>query len=641
MLLGVDVGGTFTDAVVVCDGLVFSAKAPTTPGDQSSGVLAAVAAALERAGRAPADVDVFAHGMTVATNALLEGRCARTVLVATEGFADVVELGRQARRDLYRLCTAHPAPLVPPERRVEAPERTTPDGVLRALDAVGARAVAEEVAGHAPEAVAVVLLHSYRHPEHERAIGVALRERLGAEVAVSLSHEVVGTFREFERAATTEVDAALSPLLARYLDRLTAGARELGLPEPRIMQSSGGLTSAERAAGHAALTVLSGPAGGAAAAALVARRTGLGDLVCFDMGGTSCDVCVVQDGIVRESAGREVGGRPLALPMIDIHTVGAGGGSIAWRDAGGALRVGPRSAGAAPGPACYGRGGTEATVTDANVVLGRVAGPMAGGVELDAVAARDAVSALATTLGLGTVHCAEGIVRVADAEMLRALRVMTVEQGIDPRSFALLAFGGAGGLHACAIAEALEVRTIVVPRAGGVLSALGLAAADRREDEARGVLAPLRDPLGIEARAGEELAFDLRYAGQSHELTVRGVAPDAAALRAAFEAQHAERYGYADPDAEVELVTLRITRRAAGPEVALGGGAGAVVHELERDVVFAGAAVRARVLRGEPAPGTLVDGPAVVELPEATVAVAPGWAGGWDADGTLRLERGA
>jgi len=385
MLLGVDVGGTFTDAVVVCDGLVFSAKAPTTPGDQSSGVLAAVAAALERAGRAPADVDVFAHGMTVATNALLEGRCARTVLVATEGFADVVELGRQARRDLYRLCTAHPAPLVPPERRVEAPERTTPDGVLRALDAVGARAVAEEVAGHAPEAVAVVLLHSYRHPEHERAIGVALRERLGGEVAVSLSHEVVGTFREFERAATTEVDAALSPLLARYLDRLTAGARELGLPEPRIMQSSGGLTSAERAAGHAALTVLSGPAGGAAAAALVARRTGLGDLVCFDMGGTSCDVCVVQDGIVRESAGREVGGRPLALPMIDIHTVGAGGGSIAWRDAGGALRVGPRSAGAAPGPACYGRGGTEATVTDANVVLGRVAGPMAGGVELDAV----------------------------------------------------------------------------------------------------------------------------------------------------------------------------------------------------------------------------------------------------------------
>jgi N-methylhydantoinase A len=601
VLLGVDVGGTFTDAVLVAGGRVTTAKAPTTPADQSEGVVAAIDAVLARAGARAEDVEEFAHGMTVATNALLEGRAARTVLVATEGFTDLVELGRQARRDLYRLCAAHPAPLVPPELRVAAAERTTPDGVLRPLEDV--EALAERVLALEPEAVAVVLLHSYRHPEHERAIGDALA---GAGVHVSLSHDVVGTFREYERAATTEVDAALSPLLARYLRRLTERAHEAGLPEPRVMQSSGGLTSAERAAEHAALTVLSGPAGGAAAAALIARRSGVSDLLCFDMGGTSCDVCVVEDGAVRETASREVGGRPLALPMVDIHTVGAGGGSIAWRDPGGALRVGPRSAGADPGPACYGRGGTEPTVTDANVVLGRVSGALAGGVELDAGAAARAVGALGERLGLAPEKCAAGIVRVANVEMLRALRVMTVEQGIDPRGYALLAFGGAGGLHACEMADELDIATVLVPGAGGVLSALGLAAADRREDEVRSVLAP----VGTQIDAPEgDLSFDLRYAGQSHELTVRGEGD----LRESFEALHEERYGYRDPEAEVEVVTVRATRREPGPEVALG-------DEEER------ASVR---------------GPQVVALDGATVWVPDGWAGDWDGDGTLRLERSA
>src|SRR3954471_12351607 len=396
MLLGVDVGGTFTDAVLIAEGAVVTAKAPTTARDQSEGVLAAVRAALERCGRSASEVEEFAHGMTVATNALLEGDAARTALVVTEGFTDVVELRRQARRDLYRLCSAHPPPLVPPERRFAAPERCGPDGVLRALDPEGARAVTDAVAQSRPEAVAVVFLHSYRYPDHERRLGEMLRERLGSEVHLSLSHEVVGTFREYERAATTEIDAALSPLLARYLRRLLDRAGAAGLPAPRIMQSSGGLTDASRAAEHAALTVLSGPAGGAAAAALIAARTGRPDLVCFDMGGTSCDVCVVEDGAVRETAAREVAGRPLALPMGDIYTVGAGGGSIAWRDAGGALRVGPRSAGAGPGPAAYGRGGTEPTVTDANLVLGRLdASRPLSGVQLDVEAARGAVGRLA------------------------------------------------------------------------------------------------------------------------------------------------------------------------------------------------------------------------------------------------------
>ena len=621
MLLGVDVGGTFTDAVLVTDGRVVTAKAPTTPDDQSAGVLDAVRAALEHAGRPSSSVRVFAHGMTVATNALLEGRGARTVLVATEGFTDVVELGRQARRDLYRLCAAHPAPLVPPERRVAAPERMGPQGVLRALE--DPAAVAAAVAACEPEAVAVCLLHADRFPEHERL----LRDALGDAVHVSLSHEVVGTFREYERAATTEVDAALSPLLARYLRRLLERAREERLPAPAIMQSSGGLADAELAAGHAALTVLSGPAGGAAAAALIAEVSDTPDLLCFDMGGTSCDVCVVESGRVRESAGREVGGRPLALPMVDIHTVGAGGGSIAWRDAGGALRVGPRSAGAQPGPAAYGRGGTEPTVTDANVVLGLV-DSLAGGVAIDRDAAAHAVDAL------GIEDAAQGIVRVANAEMIRALRVMTVERGIDPRDFALLAFGGAGGLHAAAIAEELGITRILCPRAGGVLSALGLAAADRRVHAQRTVLGQdpraAVDELSAEALerlegAEVEVAYDCRYRGQSYELTVGDPA--------AFPDVHEERYGFREDDGAVEVVTVRVTARVPGPAVELSTGGEEPRRERRATVL----GEDTEILRGALPPGTRVGGPAVCALPESTLAVPSGWQGEVDERGTVVL----
>ena len=487
MLLGVDVGGTFTDAVLAFDGGLVTAKSPTTPEDQSEGVIAAVSAVLDKAGREASDVSEFSHGMTVATNALLEGRGARTVLIATEGFTDLIALGRQTRAELYRLCATHPAPLVGDELRFGAPERMGPDGPLRELGEHDAAELAERVAGCDPEAIAVVLLHSYRHPEHERLLGEALSKAL-PDAHVSLSHEVVGTFREYERAATTEIDAALSPLLAGYLRRLVDSAREADLPEPAIMQSNGGLIDLDAAAGHAAWTVLSGPAGGAAGAAFVARAAGTPDALCFDMGGTSCDVCVIEDGAVQERGSGEIAGRPLALPMLAIHTVGAGGGSIAWRDAGGALRVGPRSAGADPGPACYGRGGTEPTVTDANLVLGLLASdaPLAGGVELDIDAARDAVGKLADELGLDLLDCADGIRRVAGAEMIRALRVVTVQRGIDPRRFALLPFGGAGPLHATQIADELGIETIVCPRASGVLAAVGLvvsAAPPRRPAE--------------------------------------------------------------------------------------------------------------------------------------------------------------
>jgi N-methylhydantoinase A len=662
MLLGVDVGGTFTDVVLAVDGRLVTAKSPSTPDDQSEGVMAAVETALERADRAAGEVEAFAHGMTVATNALLEGRGARTALVATEGFTDIVELGRQARADLYRLCAAHPPPLVPPERRFAAGERTGPDGPLAPL--ADAEAVAGAVAEAGPEAVAVVLLHSYRHPDHERALGAAPAERIPG-VHVSLSHDVVGTFREYERAATTEVDASLSPLLAGYLRRLVERAGEAGLPPPSIMQSSGGLTDLEHAADHAAVTVLSGPAGGASGAAFVAAAAGDPDALCFDMGGTSCDVCVVDGGRVREAAGREIAGRPLALPMLDVHTVGAGGGSIAWRDPGGALRVGPQSAGAEPGPACYGRGGTEPTVTDANLLLGYLGGAdLAGGVALDREAAEAAVGALAQELGLQALECAEGIVRVANAEMTRALRVVTIERGVDPRGYALLAFGGAGPMHAAAIADELSMDRILCPPTSGVLAALGLVVGERRRDAQRSLLlsgdaltaeavgdafaelaARAREALG-EPRAPLRAAYELRYRGQAFELPVERTSdeptpPDE--LRAAFAGEFQERYGYTEEESGVELVTLRVTASVPGPDVSLERAAAGEESRpvASRPAVFGGNAVETEVWRGELAPGTRLEGPAVCELPEATLVVAPGWRGEADATGAIKLERGS
>jgi N-methylhydantoinase A len=660
MLLGVDVGGTFTDAVLAFEGRLVTAKAPTTPRDQCEGVLAAIQAALKRAGRPPSEVEEFSHGMTVATNALLEGRTARAVLIATEGFTDVVALARQDRPELYRLCASRPAPLTPSELRFGARERMTPAGALVVLTDEEARRVADRMAEAEPEAAAVVLLHSYRHPEHERSLAEALRARM-PELHVSLSHEVVGTFREFERAATTEIDAALSPLLAGYLRRLADRAREAGVPEPAVMQSNGGLIDLASAAGHAAWTVLSGPAGGAAGAAFVARAAGEPHALCFDMGGTSCDVCVVDDGEVQEQSGGEIAGRPVALPMLAVHTVGAGGGSIAWRDPGGALRVGPQSAGAEPGPACYGRGGTEPTVTDANVLLGYLSSdaPLAGGVELHHDAAAEAVGSLARKLGIDPLACAEGIRRVAGAEMIRALRVVTVERGVDPRHYALLAFGGAGPLHAAQIADELGIGTILCPRASGVLAALGLVVSQRRRDVQRSVLWS-GDELGAEAIASAvaELAaqaqralgepdadiaatYELRYRGQSFELAIRA-APDASAeqLRERFESAHEDRYGYRDPDQALELVTIRVTATTPGADAPLAGsGQGAEPERSTRRATFQGKAVEFDVLRGSPAPGAEILGPAIVELPESTVLVPGHWAGVVDGTGTVRLRR--
>src|ERR1035437_1746607 len=660
MLLGVDVGGTFTDAVLAVDGRLMTAKAPTTPSDQSEGVMAAIEAALQRAGRDAQVIERFSHGMTVATNALLEGHGARTAFVATEGFTDLIALGRQNRPELYRLCVSRPAPLTEPELRFGAPERMTPDGTLRELSADDAARLAGELAALKPEAVAVALLHSYRHPAHERALAQAIAAELPG-VHISLSHEVVGTFREFERASTTEVDASLSPLLAGYLRRLVERCEQAQLAEPSIMQSNGGLIDLAAAAGHAAWTVLSGPAGGAAGAAFIARDAGTPDALCFDMGGTSCDVCVIDDGCAQEQSAGTVAGRPLALPMVAVHTVGAGGGSIAWRDPGGALRVGPHSAGADPGPACYGLGGTKAAVTDANLLLGYLddEAPPAGGGQLDPRAPPRAIETLARELKLEPLACAEGIIRVANAEMIRALRVVTVQRGIDPRRYALLAFGGAGPLHAAQIAVELGITEIICPRASGVLAALGLVVSPRRRDVQRSVflsgdqltadaIAELVAQFGDQARSalGESdselrATYELRYRGQAFELAVGGsLTPDPEQLREAFESLHCERYGYRDSEQRLELVTIRVSASLPGADVSLDG-----MHdqgELERGrraAPLGGVEIEFEVLRGSPPPATKIQGPAVVELPESTLLVPPGWSGQVDDSGTIRLNR--
>ncbi len=653
MLLGVDVGGTFTDAVLLDDGRVHSAKVPTTPGAESDGVMQAVAAVLERAGVEAGAIDAFAHGMTVGTNALLEERGARTALVATRGFADVLEIGRQDRPDLYRLCTPKPAPLVARELRYEADERTGPEGVVSPLAAGEPERLAAALAESGAEAVAVCLLFSYLDPGHEQAIAERLRERLPG-VHVSASHEVLPRFREFERCSTTVIDAYLSPLLGRYLERLEAASAEAGLPAPLVMQSSGGVAPAAEAARAGAWSVLSGPAGGAVGASLLARASGEGNALGFDMGGTSCDVCVVEGGAVRRTDARRLDGRTIQLPMVDVHTVGAGGGSIGWRDAGGALRVGPRSAGAVPGPACYGRGGGEPTVTDANLLLGHLAADseLAGGVALDAEAASAAVAELGRSLGLAPLQAAAGIVRVANQEMVRALRVVTVERGVDPRGFALLPFGGAGPMHAAAIAAELGIETILCPRAGGVLSALGLCASERRRDTARTVMLAGAD-LSAERIAAEvealiagagtglegahpQLTYQMRYAGQAFELPVPGPArPEPADLVAGFEATHEERYGHRDPDGEVVLVDIDLAMVVPGPEPRPAAAPPGGLRESSRPVRFGEEWVETPVLRGEPPAGTAAAGPVVFELPEATLVLPPGWQAEVDRTGTI------
>jgi len=722
--IGVDVGGTFTDVVLVDaaggaasggdadasseTGRLVTAKVPTTA-DQSEGVLAGIRKACRAAGVEPAEIDRFRHATTVTVNALLEETGAETALVTTEGFRDVLAIRRQDRPALYDLDAAPPEPVVPRRRRFEIDERATPEGVAtnevnrgsarakrggveRPVDEGAVRDLAATLREREVESVAVAFLHAYAHPENERRAAEILREEL--DVPVSASHEVLAEFREYERTATTALDAYVRPVVDEYLERLVERADAAGVPEPRVMQSNGGIADADLVRERAITTALSGPAAGVVGAGEIAQRALGGDgagghapddsslaaydgVVTFDMGGTSTDVSLVRGGSAERTTDAEIGGRPIGLPVVDVTTVGAGGGSLARVDAGGALRVGPESAGAEPGPACYGRGGTEPTVTDAAVVLGYVGADadLGGELSIDADAAREVLADLADEAGLeDALAAARGVHEVAVAATTRAIRSATVERGLDPREFALTAFGGAGPMHAAALAERLGIDAVLVPRACGVLSAYGLLAADEVHDAARTHRATLSgeaadgdadddpdaDSEAIEAiyadlredvltstsdpeAARVERSADLRYAGQSFELEVDAGAPvDPAALAERFHAAHERTRGYRMDEA-VELVTLRCRAVASGPDLPIGHESGGDPVRGEREVAFGDG--RGRVTtpiydRAGLDPGHEFDGPAIVEQAESTTVVPPDWRARSRDDGTLLLTRG-
>lgn len=631
--IGVDVGGTFTDLVAIAaDGTVSVRKVLSTPADQSE----AVAAALEGFD-APA-VERIVHGTTVATNALLERKGARVVLCATRGFADVIALRRQDRASLYDLSVHHPAPLVPREAIVEVSERIAPEGVVLPLSDHEARRVANAVAALRPDIVAVCLLHAYADASHEGKLGAALRAVL-PPTEIVLSSDVFPEIREFERTTTTVAEAYLRPRVAEYLRRLSDRLEAAGFGEPAVMTSSGGMTPARDASRKAARLALSGPAGGVVGASTVLDRLQIDKALTIDIGGTSADVGLILDRQPRVEPGGAIAGIPIALPRVLVETVSAGGGSIAWIDDGGALRVGPHSAGSVPGPVAFGRGGTQPTVTDAHIVLGNIRDArISGGIRLDIDGARRAIAALAEKLEASVERVASAIVATADASMARALRRVSVERGVDPRDCTLVAFGGGGPLHGCGLAEQIGVRRVLVPPHAGVLSAVGLALArERREammsimrrtdgespDPLAALIAPLRDRLAAEPSWIQASTARARYVGQGHELDVPLHSdPDLASCREAFESAHELLFGYR-LERPVEVVSVR--HAAFGEERRL---------RLERSGRPRAWNDEAPLDDGSPLSKSL-SGPISVALPDATMHVAAGWTataldiGGW------------
>jgi N-methylhydantoinase A len=576
--VGVDTGGTFTDFVFASDSRMRVFKLASTPADPSLAITEGLRRVAREAGTSLSQIEVV-HGTTVGTNALLTRNGARVALVTTAGFEDVIEIGRQARPRLYDLDAEKPAPLVPRELRFGVAERVAASGeILESLEEEEIERLIAEIKRARPESVAVSLLFSFVKPEHEKRIARALVAAL--KVPLSLSHQILPEYREFERTSTVAVNAYLQPLMGHYLGRLSRRAKNL-----RVMQSSGGSVSARVAAVEPVRTILSGPAGGVVGAVEAARAAGFADIVTFDMGGTSTDVALGAGGEVRTTNDSVVAGLPVAVPVLDIHTVGAGGGSIARVDAGGSLRVGPESAGADPGPACYGRG-TLPTVTDANLVLGRFGGAqlLGGDFKVDERRAHDALNDLSRVMTkaggrrVGAIEAALGVVRVVNAGMERALRVVSVERGFDTRAFTLVSFGGAGGLHAVALAQALKIPRVMIPASPGALSAIGALRSDVVRDASRTVMLDAGEPLEKLERAFRELEREARaslrregfndarqrhertvaarYKGQSFELEIKFT--DASRVAAAFHRAHLARYGYAQERNAVEIVSARV-----------------------------------------------------------------------------------
>jgi N-methylhydantoinase A len=681
--IGIDTGGTFTDFVVARGSRLTAFKAPSTPRNPAEAILSGIARILADAEPVPFEI---VHGTTVATNALLERRGARTALITTEGFEDVIEIGRQARPDLYNLMVTRREPLVPRELRFGASERTGPDGsIIEVLDEESLKNIVRLISKHQPpvESVAVCLLFSFANPAHEQLIARAL-EPIG--VAVSLSHKILPEYREYERTSTVVINAYLAPLMSRYLSALAQGleavaggrwplagrevaggrwpvnrkavdAPDTGHRSPayglRIMQSNGGSVSAATAASEPVRAILSGPAGGVVGALRVCAAAGFRDIITFDMGGTSTDVSLCR-GQARTTNEATVADLPVAVPVIDIHTVGAGGGSIARVDAAGALRVGPESAGADPGPACYGRG-SEVTVTDANLVLGRFGGAslLGGEMAIDADRARSVLSRLAADMSrfaekpVTAERAALGVVRVANANMEAALRVVSVERGQDPRLFTLVSFGGAGGLHVCDLAVALRIPRVVVPRSPGTLSALGVLLGDVVKDYSRTVMmkASAFDSRVVErlfAQLTQEAIRDLssegfkrdrlklarsvaiRYVGQSFEIDVTW----GRRFEAAFHAAHRERYGYSDQSRPVEIVSLRlratgVTRKPGLKRLASASTHRALPSHKTRVHLTERPAQVPVYSRDDLSVGARIDGPAVITEYSSTTLIPP------------------
>ena len=659
MLLGVDTGGTFTDFVLLTESGVRLHKTLSTPDAPERAILEGIRELGLEADVAAGRLRIV-HGSTIATNAALERKGVRTAYVANEGLGDVLTLGRQNRGDLYDLTPTSEAPPVPPELCVEVPARLAADGrELTSIDDEAIATLLAEIERLDPKAVAINLLYAWIDPAHEIALERALVEASDGQRFVCRSSFVLPQYREYERGIATWLNAWLGPRVEGYLQRLHAGLDPCRLA---IMQSSGGTMEAQVASRRAVNLLISGPAGGIAGAAEVARASGIDRLLTFDMGGTSTDVAVIDGEFELTTEGR-LGAWPVAVPMLDIHTIGAGGGSIAYIDAGGALRVGPESAGADPGPACYGRGGEAATVTDAHVVLGQLPAEAAlgGTLTLDVAAAERAVAAVAERLGVDTETAARGILQVANEHMAQALRVMSIERGRDPRDLVLCCFGGAGGLHLCDLATTLGTDRALIPSFAGVLSALGMLVArperqlvrTLREDLAeldRQNLVAAREQLLDEgrrelAREGqavddleEETFVELRYRGQAFALALP-YATDLAALAEAFHRAHRDRYGHALAT-PVELVSLRVRLRAAGEEVTLPDAPSGEPQAPKTTVRIAGSAQAVAVFeRAELVRGQRIEGPALIAEPTATSLVASGWTAVVDRKGNLLLER--
>ncbi len=661
-MIGVDVGGTFTDFFAfddTADRIVLH-KVASTPANPAHAVIAGLRELSARHGIDLAAVTRLSHGTTVATNALIQRRGGKVALVVTEGFRDLIEIGRQIRPHVFSLQEDYPAPLVPRELRFEAAERITADGsVVRALDAATLPALVKAIGEAKPDACAVCLLFSFLNPAHEAMIRDALRAAY-PDMYLSISSEVQPEFREYERLSTAVLNAYLQPVIDRYLGDFARGVAEAA-PKAAlgINQSSGGLMSVERARHVPIRTALSGPAAGAVGAIHIARLSGMPDVISLDMGGTSADVALIRNHAAGTTFNKWIEGYPARLASLDINAVGAGGGSIAWFDRDGLMKVGPQSAGAQPGPACYGRGGTEATVTDANLVLGRLSpkGLLGGDMALDESLARKAIAPLAEKLGFTVERTAHGMLGIVVANMVRAIRAVSVERGHDPRSFALLPFGGAGPLHATDVAKSLGIRRCLVPLAPGILCAQGLIVSDLREVFVRTAVTPLSDARladvtarirELEAQASAwfdtegvepknrvtDIVLDARYVGQNFELAIglgdADPLPTSEAIKQRFFAEHELAYGFHNPADPIEIVNFRLIaagklrQPAAQPgEARKSGQAEAASH---RKVWFAFDVAQETPVydRAMLMPRDTIAGPAVVEQLDSTTLLFPG-----------------